>query len=238
MTFLAPDEHTVALLQAVIETTSEAVLVTDGTGKILLLNRRFEELETITSRDRIQHLATLVSDGEQFLVRVEALYTDPDLEAIDWLTLRDGRIIERYTRGMRLDPQRTVRIWLFRDITSRERAQHELKVMKSVLEALNRIIEPQRQLQAGLRALVRETGARAAWLWGVEGGDFARLLAHEGARELQIDLTPRAPGDPCECLHRLIHHEFHAAAYPITCPRLAHLHDAAQEPAQHISLPI
>ena len=143
MTFLAPDEHTVALLQAVIETTSEAVLVTDGTGKILLLNRRFEELETITSRDRIQHLATLVSDGEQFLVRVEALYTDPDLEAIDWLTLRDGRIIERYTRGMRLDPQRTVRIWLFRDITSRERAQHELKVMKSVLEALNRIIEPQ-----------------------------------------------------------------------------------------------
>ena len=84
MTFLAPDEHTVALLQAVIETTSEAVLVTDGTGKILLLNRRFEELETITSRDRIQHLATLVSDGEQFLVRVEALYTDPDLEAIDW----------------------------------------------------------------------------------------------------------------------------------------------------------
>ena len=92
MTFLAPDEHTVALLQAVIETTSEAVLVTDGTGKILLLNQRFEDLwrlttgwlETITSRDRIQHLATLVSDGEQFLVRVEALYTDPDLEAIDW----------------------------------------------------------------------------------------------------------------------------------------------------------
>ena len=41
MTFLAHDEHTVALLQAVIETTSEAVLVTDGTGKILLLNQRF-----------------------------------------------------------------------------------------------------------------------------------------------------------------------------------------------------
>ena len=177
MTFLAHDEHTVALLQAVIETTSEAVLVTDGTGKILLLNQRFEDLwrltpgwlETITSRDRMQHLATLVSDGEQFLVRVEALYADPDLEVIDWLTLRDGRIIERYTCGMRLDPQQTVRIWLFRDITSRERAQHELKVMKSVLEALNRIIEPQRQLQAGLRALVRETGARAAWLWGSGG---------------------------------------------------------------------
>lgn len=246
MTFLTRDEHTVALLQAVIEATTEAVLVTDSAGKILLLNQRFEDLwrltpgwlETITSHDRIQHLATLVSDEEQFLVRVEALYTDPDLEAIDWLTLRDGRIIERYTRGMRFDPQRTVRIWLFRDITSRERAQHELKVMKSVLEALNRIIEPQRQLQAGLRTLVRETGARAAWLWGVEGGDFARLLAHEGARELQIDLTPRAHGDPCECLHRLLHHEFPAATLSITCPRLAHLHTANQEPAQHISIPI
>ncbi len=246
MMFLAHDEHTVALLQAVIETTSEAVLVTDGTGKILLLNQRFEDLwrltpgwlETITSRDRMQHLATLVSDGEQFLTRVEELYADPDLEMIDWLTLRDGRIIERYTCGMRLDPQQTIRIWLFRDITSRERAQHELKVMKSVLEALNRIVEPQRQLQAGLRALVWETGARAAWIWGVEGGDFARLLAHEGARELQIDLTPRAPGDPCECLHRLIHHGFPAVAHPITCPRLAHLHDADQEPAQHISIPI
>ncbi|MCS7289253.1 MAG: diguanylate cyclase, partial [Roseiflexus sp.] len=174
------------------------MLVTDGTGGILLINKQFEDLwrlapgwlETVTAHDRVQQLAHLVCDPDQFLSRIEESYDQPDLEMIDWLTLRDGRIIERYTRALRLDDRILGRIWLFRDITSREHAQRELKVMKRVLEALNRIVEPQRQLQAGVQALAQELGARAAWLWGVEGGDFARLLAHYSASELRIDLTP------------------------------------------------
>ncbi len=246
MSFLAPYEQSITLLRAFFESTSEATLVTDGAGHILLLNRQFEEvwrltpgwIETITAHDNIQNLAHQVIDPEQFLSRIEELYAFPDREAIDWLTLHDGRIIERYTRGLRIDERLEGRIWLFRDITSRERAQRELKVMKSVLEALNRIVEPQRQLQAGVQALVQELGARAAWLWGVEGADFARLLAHDSARELRIDLTPRAPGDPCECLQRLLDYTFPAAAHPIVCPRLAHLATADQELARHISVPI
>jgi diguanylate cyclase (GGDEF)-like protein len=246
MYFLVQDDRKVTLLSATVATTSEAVLITDSAGKILLLNRQFEELwrltpgwmETITAHDRIWDLAHQVIDPEQFLSRIEGLYAHSDHEVIDWLTLHDGRIIERYSRGLRIDDHVEGRIWLFRDITSRERAQRELKVMKSVLEALNRIVEPQRQLQAGVQALAQELGARAAWLWGVEGADFARLLAHDGARELHIDLTPRAPGDPCECLQRLLNQAFPAAAHPIVCPRLAHLNSADQEPARHISVPI
>lgn len=246
MSFLASYEQSIALLRAVFESMSEATLVTDGAGHILLINRQFEELwrltpgwmETLTAHDSIQNLAHQVIDPEQFLCRIEELYLHPEIEAVDWLTLHDGRIIERYTRGLRIDERLEGRIWLFRDITSRERAQRELKVMKSVLEALNRIVEPQRQLQAGVQALAQELGARAAWLWGVEGEDFARLLAHHGASELRIDLTPRAPGDPCECLRRLLDHAFPAAVHPIVCPRLAHLRSDDQQPERHISIPI
>ncbi|MDW8234172.1 MAG: diguanylate cyclase, partial [Roseiflexaceae bacterium] len=246
MLFLAPPEQSAALLRAIFEATSEAMLVTDGTGGILLINKQFEDLwrlapgwlETVTAHDRVQQLAHLVCDPDQFLSRIEESYDQPDLEMIDWLTLRDGRIIERYTRALRLDDRILGRIWLFRDITSREHAQRELKVMKRVLEALNRIVEPQRQLQAGVQALAQELGARAAWLWGVEGDDFARLLAHSGARELRIDLTPRAPGDPCECLQRLLEHNFPSVAHPIVCPRLAHLSTEKQELERHVSIPI
>lgn len=246
MSFLAPHEQSITLLRAVFEATSEATLVTDLAGNILLLNKQFEELwrlapgclETITAHDRIQQLAHLVCDPDQFLSRIEESYERPELEVIDWLTLHDGRIIERYTRGLRLDERMIGRIWLFRDITSRERAQRELKVMKSVLEALNRIVEPQRQLQAGMQALAQELEARAAWLWGLEGSDFARLLAHYGARELRIDLTPRAPRDPCECLQRLLDHNFPSVAHPIVCSRLAHLSAEGQEPERHVSIPI
>lgn len=246
MSFFAPHDQSVALWRAVFDATSEATLVTDADGYILLLNRQFEELwrlapehlEMTSPHRRIKHLAHLVCDPEQFLSRSEEFYDRLDLEGIDWLTLRDGRIIERYTRGLRLDERTVGRIWLFRDITARERAQRELKVMKSVLEALNRIVEPQRQLQAGVQALARELDARAAWLWGVESGDFARLLAHDGARELHIDLTPRAPGDPCECLRRLLEHTLPDTAHPIVCPRLAHLRSANQEPERHVSIPI
>ncbi|MDW8146685.1 MAG: GAF domain-containing protein [Roseiflexaceae bacterium] len=246
MLFLAPPEQSAALLRAIFEATSEAMLVTDGTGGILLINKQFEDLwrlapgwlETVTAHDRVQQLAHLVCDPDQFLSRIEESYDQPDLEMIDWLTLRDGRIIERYTRALRLDDRILGRIWLFRDITSREHAQRELKVMKRVLEALNRIVEPQRQLQAGVQALAQELGARAAWLWGVEGGDFARLLAHYSASELRIDLTPRAPSDPCECLQRLLEHNFPSAAHPIVCPRLAHLRTADEELERHVSIPI
>lgn len=246
MYFFIQDDWKIALLSTAVESMSEAVLMTDPAGKILLLNRQFEELwrltpgwmETITARDRIQQLAHLLCDPDQFLNRLDEVYAHPDLEALDWLTLRDGRIIERHTRGLHLEERIIGRIWVFRNITSREWAQRELKVMKRVLEALNRIVEPQRQLQAGVQALAQELEARAAWLWGVEGSDFARLLAHYGARELRIDLTPRAPGDPCECLQRLLDHGFPATAHPIVCPRLAHLNTTDQEPARHISVPI
>ncbi|MFQ3683075.1 diguanylate cyclase [Roseiflexus sp.] len=246
MYFLVEGDQQFTLLSIAVGATSEAVLITDTAGKILFLNRQFEELwhltpgwmETITQHDRIWDLAYQVIDPEQFLSRIDGLYAHPDLEVIDWLILHDGRIIERYTRGLRIGDCNEGRLWLFRDITSRERAQRELTVMKSVLEALNRIVEPQRQLQAGVQALAQELGARAAWLWGVEGGDFARLLAHDGTRELHIDLMPRAPGDPCECLQRLLDHAFPSMAHPIVCPRLAHLTTADQEPVRHISVPI
>lgn len=239
------DDQTVALLRVAIDAISDAVLITDVDGRVVLLNRQFELLwrlapgwsERVTPRDRIWHYATLVSDPECFLRHIDQAYQQSESEANDWLTLRDGRFFERYTNSLRISDQIIGRVWVFRDITARERAESILHMMRSVVEALNQIVEPDRQLQAGLRALARELGARAAWIWGIVDNDFARLLASYGEHELQIDLTPRAPGAPCECLRRLLDDNFPAIAYPIACSRLAHL-STPTHVARHVSIPI
>ncbi len=245
MTHIVWDEHTITLWRAAIEATSDGIMITDAESRIVLINRRFEVMwrlapgwaESVTTHDRIQRFARLVSDPGHFLSRVDELYARPELETSDRLALRDGRIFERYSAGLRIGGHVAGRIWIFRDITSRERAESELRIMKSVVEALNQIVEPDRQLQEGLRALAIELGARAAWIWGIAGTHFARLLAHYGARELDIDLTPRMPDDQCECLHRLLEDDFPAAAFPITCSRLTHL-STQEEAGRHISIPI
>lgn len=89
MSFLAPHDQSVALWRAVFDATSEATLVTDTDGHILLLNRQFEELWRLTPEHlemtsphrRIKHLAHLVCDPEQFLSRSEEFYSNPILKA-------------------------------------------------------------------------------------------------------------------------------------------------------------
>ncbi|MFQ3632983.1 PAS domain-containing protein, partial [Roseiflexus sp.] len=82
MYFLVEGDQQFTLLSIAVGATSEAVLITDTAGKILFLNRQFEELwhltpgwmETITQHDRIWDLAYQVIDPEQFLSRIDGLY--------------------------------------------------------------------------------------------------------------------------------------------------------------------
>lgn len=71
-----------------------------------------------------------VKDRESFLQRVKALYADPMLEDQCEIELTDGRTLERHSRALwSAHRQYLGRVWFFRDITMRKRAETALQVL-------------------------------------------------------------------------------------------------------------
>jgi diguanylate cyclase (GGDEF)-like protein/PAS domain S-box-containing protein len=128
-------ERTVSLLQATLDSTADGILAVDGRGRIRLYNRRFAKMwglsdELLERRDDEAALARAVeqvADPEAFLGRVRELYAHPEERSVDTVRLRDGRTFERYSRPEWLDGRVVGRVWSFRDVTERARAEAALR---------------------------------------------------------------------------------------------------------------
>jgi len=124
-----------ARYRAVLESTADGILVVDRQGKIVIWNRQFAEMwrlpETVmqTGEDDVALAAVLkqLADPEQFLGKVRALYDSPEEESFDILTFQDGRVFERYSKPQRIGREVTGRVWSFRDVTERTRAEAALR---------------------------------------------------------------------------------------------------------------
>jgi PAS domain S-box-containing protein len=125
------DSLTVSVLQATLESTADGILVVDEERTIVAHNRRFGELwglpdSLAASHDDarfIAHVQESLTNPQQFVNRIRELYADPDAESFDVLTFKDGRVFERYSIPLRLDGRSVGRVWSFRDVTARRRAE-------------------------------------------------------------------------------------------------------------------
>ena len=128
--------HAFSLLEAALESTADGLLIVDLTGKIIRFNERFARMwqipsDVLQSGDDDRALAFVVSQLEQpddFLSKVRKLYAAPDSESFDTVRFRDGRVFERYSLPQRLGGKVVGRVWSFRDVTDRERAQLEQRL--------------------------------------------------------------------------------------------------------------
>ena len=154
-----------SLLRATLDATADGLLVVDRAGWITLYNRKFAEMwgipsAVVASGDEDATLALAVEhlrDPEAFLARVRAVYDAPRSESFDVIELCDGRIFERYSQPQRLGRRLVGRVWSFRDVTDRRRAQEERD-----------------------RLLVQERAARAAAERAVRVRDqFFTAISHE-----------------------------------------------------------
>jgi PAS domain S-box-containing protein len=122
-----------SLLQAALEATADGILVVDRSDRIATYNRRFVEMwcvpdDLLASRscDRVRGavLAELRAP-EDFLRGVRYREENPEAEVEERLELKDGRIVELYSKPQRLGGEVVGRVLSFRDVTERIRAEAE-----------------------------------------------------------------------------------------------------------------
>jgi diguanylate cyclase (GGDEF)-like protein/PAS domain S-box-containing protein len=128
---------TLSLLNATIESTKDGILVVDLKGKIISFNKKFLDMwkipsHIIGSRDDSTVLRFVLDQFEapdHFMKKIQELYAQPDAESSDILQFKDGRIFERYSRPQRIEEKCVGRVWSFRDITIRKRAEEQIAQM-------------------------------------------------------------------------------------------------------------
>jgi len=122
-----------AALEAILAASDEGILVVDPEGRMVYWNQVFTTMwalpeAIVASRDdalALEFVLDQLADPDAFLARVHELYDQPLAESQEELHLRDGRIFERSSRPLLREGTPQGRVWSFRDITARVRAQEE-----------------------------------------------------------------------------------------------------------------
>jgi len=128
-------KKSVSLLHATLNSTTDGIIAVSITGEIVSFNQKFIEMwgvpeEIIKSpnyQERLKFLLTKLKEPKVFLSRIKELDAQPEAEGYDVLELQDGRIFERLTQPQRSGQQIIGRVWSFRDITQRARAEVALR---------------------------------------------------------------------------------------------------------------
>ncbi len=133
-----------AFFEALVHGSFDGILVVDSQGKQILQNQRTVELweippdiaNDLDDKKQVQFIVEArVKDPGQFFAKVDHLYSHPNEISRDEIELKSGTVLDRYSSPViNGEGKHYGRIWTFRDITERKRAEEALKKAHGTLE--------------------------------------------------------------------------------------------------------
>ena len=140
-------EKSFSLLKATLESTADGLLVVDSDGRIVQYNQKFTEmwkipgnvLETGEDSKALDYVKSQLVDPDSFLTNIANLYSDPEMTTSDVLEFSDGRYFERYSQPQKISGKSVGRVWSFRDITEKKKAEREIILAKEKAEESDRL---------------------------------------------------------------------------------------------------
>ncbi|HYX83020.1 MAG TPA: PAS domain S-box protein, partial [Gemmatimonadales bacterium] len=149
-------------------------------------------------RQIVERISAQLVDSEFFVDGIYERYDDAESDSFDVLNFKDGRIIERYSIPLRLDARSVGRVWSFRDVTARRRAEgvqeavyrisrtaHTAKNLQELLGAAHKIVGELMPAKNFYVSLYNEKDDRLEFPYFVDEYDTAR----EVPRKLRKGLT-------------------------------------------------
>jgi PAS domain S-box-containing protein len=136
--------RSLSVINATLESTLDGIMVIDQVGRVKHFNRRFarmwriapEALASGQNREILALMAVQLKDPEGFTKSALGLHDDPVAESFGVIEFSDGRIFERFTRPQHADGVSAGRVWCYRDITERKRAEAEITYERDLLQTL------------------------------------------------------------------------------------------------------
>ncbi|MFO1227841.1 putative bifunctional diguanylate cyclase/phosphodiesterase [Roseateles sp.] len=136
----AEREGLLAELRATLESTADGILVTDLSGRVRSFNRRFVQIWELPGGHLHEpgdaglwlSLQRLLSDGDLYRRRIDALLSEPLTRSTDTLHLADGRVLEQVSLPQISRGEAIGRVFSFRDLSEKIAAHQRIEEMARV----------------------------------------------------------------------------------------------------------
>ncbi len=133
-------------IRATLESTADGILVVNSAGRAVAYNQKFrtvwaipEPVMKLRNHGALVHFVeSQQNDPEVFTSKIRALNANPKAKTDDVIELKDGRVFELHSEPQTVKGENVGRVWGFRDITEKKRAELELQKAKQAAEAANR----------------------------------------------------------------------------------------------------